>query len=134
MALTATLEFANKESATYAPPISVVDCSFQFSRPYNEFRPKGEARCSHVELTVVAPGKDDLTLIEWFARQEQKNGRLKLGWPVFSSEASASEQTLSFESARCFRLVEEYDISAPRRRLLKLSVIAESMNIDEVSF
>jgi len=134
MALTATLKFGDNEKGNYDSTYNVVDCSYQFSRPYNEFHPKGEARCNQVELTVVAPGKNDLKLIEWFAKEELKSGCLTIELPIYGNASSSDKHILKFENAKCFRLIEEYDIDAPRCRLLRLSMIAEQMNIDDVIF
>ena len=35
-------------------------------RHHNHFKPDTDARCKTMELVVVAPGKEDLNLYEWY--------------------------------------------------------------------
>lgn len=133
MALTAVLEFGDNNIKRYSKQFLVADCRFVFDRSYNDFCPESETRCEQMELFVVAPGKEDLTLFEWFTGQETREGRviISLGG---SGDNSLDSQEVLFEDAVCFSLSELYDIESSRRRLLKLSIAANLINIDNVCF
>ncbi|MBR5326705.1 MAG: hypothetical protein IKU49_09485, partial [Prevotella sp.] len=120
MALTAVLEFGDNSIKRYSKQYLVSDCRLLFVRPFNGFSPEGAARCERVEVTVVAPGKDDLGLIEWFSTQGVQNGRLVISLANELKDNESDSQILYFEEAKCFSLSEYYDINVSRRRLLKL--------------
>ena len=70
MALTARLQFGDNSTKTYPKEFLVENCRCHFSRHYDLAYPDTDARCERVELTVVAPGKDDLTLYDWYINGE----------------------------------------------------------------
>lgn len=131
MALTAVLEFGDNNIRRYSKQFMVADCRFVFDRSYNDFCPEGDTRCERMELFVVAPGKDDLTLFEWFADQSVLDGRVTISLGA-TSDNSLDSQEIVFEEAVCFALSEIYDIESSKRRLLKLSILARKICIDDV--
>jgi hypothetical protein len=133
MALTAVLEFGDNSIKRYSKQYIVSDCRLLFARPFNGFSPEGAARCERVEVTVVAPGKDDLGLIEWFSTQGVQNGRLVISLTNELKDNESDSQILYFEEAKCFSLSVYYDINISRRRLLKLAIGAETLEIDGVT-
>lgn len=133
MALTAVLEFGDNDIRRYSKQFMVADCRFVFDRPYNDFCPEGHTRCERMELFVVAPGKEDLTLFEWFANQSVLDGRVVISLGA-SNDSSIDSQKIVFEEAVCFALSEMYDIESSMRRLLKLSILANKICIDDVCF
>ena len=133
MALTAVLEFGDNNIRRYSKQFMVADCRFVFDRSYNDFCPEGDTRCDRMELFVVAPGKDDLTLFEWFADQSVLDGRVTISLGA-TSDNSLDSQEIVFEEAVCFALSEMYDIESSMRRLLKLSILASKICIDDVCF
>ena len=133
MALTAVLEFGDNSIKRYSKQYMVSDCRLLFARPFNGFSPEGAARCERVEVTVVAPGKDDLGLIEWFSTQGVQNGRLVISLTNELKDNESDSQILYFEEAKCFSLSEYYDINISRCRLLKLAIGAETLEIDGVT-
>ena len=133
MALTAVLEFGDNDIRRYSKQFMVADCRFVFDRSYNDFCPEGDTRCERMELFVVAPGKDDLTLFEWFADQSVLDGRVTISLGA-TSDNSLDSQEIVFEEAVCFALSEMYDIESSMRRLLKLSILASKICIDDVCF
>ena len=133
MALTAVLEFGDNNIRRYSKKFMVADCRFVFDRSYNDFCPEGDTRCERMELFVVAPGKDDLTLFEWFADQSVLDGRVTISLGA-TSDNSLDSQEIVFEEAVCFALSEMYDIDSSMRRLLKLSILAKKICIDDVCF
>lgn len=134
MALTAVLEFDDNNIKRYSKQYMVSDCRFVFDRPYNEFRPEGAARCERLEVFVIAPGKSDLSLFEWFYSQGVQNGRIVISLAVEKKFDENDTQVIYFEDAKCFSLSEIYDIDSSRRRLLKLAIGADKMTIDDTSF
>lgn len=133
MALTAVLEFGDNDIRRYSKQFMVADCRFVFDRPYNDFCPEGHTRCERMELFVVAPGKEDLTLFEWFANQSVLDGRVIISLGA-TNDNSPDSQEIVFEEAVCFALSEMYDIESSMRRLLKLSILANKICIDDVCF
>ena len=133
MALTAVLEFGDNNIRRYSKQFMVADCRFVFDRSYNDFCPEGDTRCDRMELFVVAPGKEDLTLFEWFADQSVLDGRITISLGA-TNDNSLDSQEIVFEEAVCFALCEMYDIDSSMRRLLKLSILASKICIDDVCF
>ncbi len=133
MALTAVLEFGDNSIKRYSKQFLVADCRFVFDRSYNDFCPEGDTRCDRMELFVVAPGKEDLTLFEWFANQSVLDGRVVISLGA-ANDSSLDSQEIVFEEAVCFALSEMYDIESSKRRLLKLSILANKICIDDVCF
>ena len=133
MALTAVLEFGDNDIRRYSKQFMVADCRFVFDRSYNDFCPEGDTRCDRMELFVVAPGKEDLTLFEWFANQSVLDGRVVISLGA-TNDNSLDSQEIVFEEAVCFALSEMYDIESSMRRLLKLSILANKICIDDVCF
>jgi hypothetical protein len=133
MALTAVLEFGDNSIKRYSKRYLVTDCRLLFARPFNGFSPEGSARCERVEVKVIAPGKDDHSLIEWFSSQTVQNGRLVISLTNEGGQSDPDTQVLYFEDAVCFSLSEFYDINSSRRRLLKLAISAQTLEIDGVS-
>jgi hypothetical protein len=133
MALTAVLEFGDNNIRRYSKKFMVADCRFVFDRSYNDFCPEGDTRCDRMELFVVAPGKEDLTLFEWFADQSVLDGRITISLGA-TNDNSLDSQEIVFEEAVCFALSEMYDIDSSMRRLLKLSILAKKICIDDVCF
>jgi len=134
MALTAVLEFGDNSIKRYSKQYLVSDCHYVFKRSHNSFAPKEAARCERVEVKVVAPGRNDLTLFEWFSGQGMQSGRILISLANDGKLSEADTQILYFEDAKCFSLKESYDIDVSRRRLLTLAIGAEKMEIDNVTF
>ncbi|MBQ6379428.1 MAG: hypothetical protein IJJ56_11645 [Prevotella sp.] len=134
MALTAVLEFGDNNIKRYSKQYLVSDFRLLYARPYNEFSPEGTARCERVELTVVAPGREDLSLFDWFSTQSVQSGRLFISLSNDGKLDTEDAQILYFEEAKCFSLSEVYDVDQSRRRQLKLAIGADKIEIDDVTF
>ena len=76
MALIARLQFGNNDSKVYSSEYLVADCHCHFSRHHNQFRPDADARCERVEIVVVAPGKENLNLYDWYISGDPISGRV----------------------------------------------------------
>ena len=134
MALTAVLEFGDNNIKRYSKRYLVSDCRFVFSKPHNGVQPNGELRCERIEVVVVAPGKNDLNLVEWFSSQGVQNGRIVIALAANNQNNPDDSHVLYFDDAQCFSLSETYDIDSQRRRLLTLGIIAERIVVDEVQY
>ena len=134
MALSATLQFGDNDAGLYTKSYLVVDCHCTFRRPHNDLRPDGEACCDKVEVSVVAPGREDLTLNNWVIDEDGLSGRIVFDLSSIASGSANPTKTLFFEDARCFVLEECYDKDTRFRRLLKLTFEADSITMDDVDF
>ena len=121
MALIASLQFGDNDNGLYTRTYNVCDVKCHTLRPHTKYLPDGAAKCERIEITVVAPGKEDLTLLEWYVNRSAMSGRVLI---VMSNEAKLdvlAEKEIRFENAVCFQLSEEYHIDNGFRRLLTLS-------------
>ncbi len=134
MALIAALEFGDNNIGRYFKNYLVSDCRFVFKRPFNSYRPEGMARCERLELDVVAPGKDDLNLFDWYDQQGVQSGRIIISLAAEAKLDEKDAQVILFENAKCFSLSESYDINSSRRRNLKLAIEAETITVDNIIF
>lgn len=134
MSLSAHLQFGDNQIGIYTHDYLVVDCRFHFTRHHNYYLPDSDARCNKVEVTVVAPGKEDLNLYEWYIDQTTLCGRILFDLSNQSADGFETYKELSFEDALCFSLSEDYHIDKDRRRLLRLEFMADRMVIDNILF
>jgi len=134
MALLATLQLGNNQSKSYSKEFLVTDIRCHMRSEHNRYRPSSKAFCERIEMTVVTPGKKDLTLLEWYANRSTLCGRIVIEMTTISKETYQQPKVIKFENAICFRISEDYDINNKLRRLLSLSLEAESVTTDEVTF
>jgi hypothetical protein len=132
MALMARLQFGDNSAGLYSKEYLVMDCHLHFSRHHNHFRPDTDARCEKVEVVVVAPGREDLNLYEWYINNGTMNGRIV--FDLQSLTSGSVEKIIRFEEAYCYSLEEEYHIDAQKRRCLRLSLVAEELVINDTTF
>ena len=134
MALTATLEFGDNNIKRYTKRYLISDYQLVFNRSYNAFAPQEMARCERLDVTVIAPGKNDLGLIEWFSSQSAQDGRILISSSYDANPNEEDSQVICFEEGKCFSLSENYDIDSQRRRLIRIAIIAEELNVDGVNY
>ena len=134
MALTAVLEFGDNSIRRYTKQYLLSDCRFVFDRPYNAFSPERPAHCERIEVVVIAPGKSDLGLFQWFSEQENREGRIAISLISDVAQNETEPQVVYFENARCLSLSEMYDIDNSSRRLIKLAIISDKIEIEDVEF
>jgi hypothetical protein len=134
MALTALLQFGDNESKNYSADYNVADCHCHFMRHYNHFHPDADALCERVELVVVAPGKDNLNLFDWYISGTPLSGRLVFDLSDIRGGEYTSSKELLFEDAYCFSLAEEFHIGSLNRRQLRMSFVAESIIVNGVEY
>lgn len=128
MALIASLQFGDNDNKVYPHSYNVCEVKRHIVRTHTKYRPDGAAKCERIEVTVIAPGKSDLTLIEWYVKRTSMSGRVVI---AMSNEAKldiGAEKEILFENAVCFRLSENYDIDNAYRRLLTLSFQTDNIS------
>ena len=129
----ARLQFGDNGTRRYSREYLMVDFKCQISRNHNGARPDGPARCECMELTVVALGRDDLNLVEWYVGGMGLNGRILVGLSSPEHDQEAWKEVL-FENAVCYSLSEDYHIDRRMRRTLRLGVTAEEIRVDDMAF
>ena len=132
MALTAFIQFGSNVSRRYFKEYLVSDCHIVHRRQYNQYCPEGSAKCERLEVSVICPGRDDLDLYEWYDTQNAQEGRIVISTVTVKTSDGEAEHIVYFEGARCFSLTEDYDAASTRRRILKLAIEAEYINVDDV--
>ena len=134
MALSANLKFGNNQIGLYSRTYDVVECKCHFNRHHNFNLPDANAICDKIELTVVAPGKEDLNLYEWYIDQTSQSGKITFDLTTTSKNGSQATKEIYFEDALCFSIAENYDIGKQRRRYLTLEIIASEITAENVDF
>ena len=134
MALSANLKFGNNQIGLYSRTYDIVECKCHFNRHHNFNLPDANAVCDKMELTVVAPGKEDLNLYEWYIDQTSHSGKITFDLTTVSNNGAQATKEIFFEDAECFSISENYDIGKQRRRLLILEIIADRITVEDVKF
>lgn len=134
MALIATLQFGDNDAGLYTKNYLVVDYHCSFRRSHNDLRPDGLARCDYVEVSLVAPGMDDMMLHDWFINNDELNGRIVFDLSSVAPDDAQPTRILLFEGARCFVFEECYDKDTRFCRLLRLSFEADTINMEDLDF
>ncbi len=134
MALSANLKFGDNQIGLYSRTYDVVECKCHFNRHHNFNLPDANAVCDKIELTVVAPGKEDLNLYEWYIDQTCQSGKLTFDLTTTSKNGSQATKEIMFEDATCFSIAENYDIDQKCRRHLTLEIIASKITAENVEF
>ena len=134
MALTATLQFGDNSVGRYYKEYLVTDFKCHVCRTHNQWRPDGNPKCDRLELSVVAPGKEDLNLFEWYADRSYMSGRIIIELSATAQSQSAELKEVLFENGVCYSLAEEYRIGNAHLRTLRLSIAAESLTVDSIHF
>ena len=129
----ATLQFGDNGAHFYSKEYLVSECICHFTRCHNHFRPDGNARCDKITLTVVAPGRSDLNLFEWYADGSVQSGRLLFEVPYRIGSGEEVRQ-IEFEDACCASLAEHYDIHSSSRRTITVEMVADKVTVDSVEF
>ena len=134
MSLTARLQFGDNSVHRYSREYLVTDYKCHVVRRHNEARPDGKAKCEHIDLTVVTPGKEDLNLIEWYVGHTSMNGRILIEMSNVTQNQGSEWKEVLFENARCFAIAEEYHIDSETRRTLRLGISVEELTVDDILF
>ena len=133
MALIASLQIGDNRNKHYPKEYLVNQVRCHFVRPHNRYFADGEPRCERLELTVVAPGKEDLTLVDWYIHQTPLSGRVVVSLSNEAKLGVSDSKEILFEDGLCFRLAESYDIDSGRSTIT-LSIVTDTIIIDNVEF
>lgn len=133
MSLSATLQIGDNNIGIYDRQYKVVRCQYNFSRGYNFRLPDTTARNKTIAITIVAPGKEDLSLYDWYINRTLLSGRIVFD---LSDQAVFDEnpKILYFEGACCFSLSESYHIDQEALRLIHIEITTEETTVDSISF
>ena len=134
MSLTTKLQFGDNGFRRYSREYLVSEYKCRVLRRHNEARPDGNARCEHIELTVIAPGKEDLNLIEWYVGQASMSGRILIEIPGTARDQTTEWREVLFENGICYSIAEEYHIDQQSRRALRLGIAVENLTVDDIIF
>lgn len=134
MALLAHLQFGDNHVERYNADYLLVDCRCSFRRSHNDLRPDGSAQCDSIEIEVVDPGKEDMTLHDWFMNGDEMSGRIVFDLSSTMLSDGNPTKILYFEDARPFVLEEVYYKDTRFRRLIRLTFEAESVTMKDVDF
>ena len=133
MTLSAILKIGDNAIGNYEKEYHVVSCRYKVSCGYNYRLPDTEAKNNSIEITLVSPGKEDLTIYDWYIKRMLLSGKIEL---EFSTQTQSQEgkKTVTFENASCFSMSESYDINERSLRLIKLELVAEKTTVDAIEF
>lgn len=134
MALTAKLQFGDNESRHYSSEYLLTDFKCRLVRHHNEARPDGGTTCDQLDLTVIAPGRDDLSLMEWYTGSFGMNGRILVEMPAAGPNQPSRWKEILFEDAVCYAIAEDYHIDVDSRRSLRLGLAVGSLTVEETVF
>lgn len=134
MAVIAKLQLGDNGFRRYAREYLLVDFTCRVVRRHNEARPDGSPQFEHMELTVVAPGRMDLNLYEWYVGHSSMSGRILIELPAPSPNQPADWKEVLFEDGLCYSIAEDYHIDESVRRTLKLQIVSREVTVDDIVF
>lgn len=127
MALIGSLQFGDNVCQHYSHTYLITDVKCHTLRPHTKFAPCGPSICERLEIKVVAPGKKDLTLFNWYVSRSAMSGRVHIELSSDTDPNGMNDRVIYFENAVCFQLSEEYDIDNGLQRLISLSFQPENL-------
>ena len=130
MSLSAILKLGDNTTKQYDKTYNVVSCQYKCSCGYNYRLPDTDVKNNSIEITLVSPGKEDLSLYDWYIKRMLLSGCLEFVFPAHREVI----KTVTFENASCFSISESYDINGKSLRLIKLEIVTEKTIKDGVEF
>ena len=134
MAQLKKLQIGDNHAKRYTKEYLLTDYTCHVNRLHNEYRPDNDKYCDSIDLTIIAPGKEDMLLYDWFIKQYTLSGRILIQLPPLPNQSESDLREVYFEEAQCFSFEEEYHINLSQRRTLKIRMVAEDVNISGVTF
>jgi len=135
MNLETHLQFGDNKEELYGKDYLVVEFHSHFSRGYNSTRPETRPDCTSLEITLVAPDKNDLELQEWYFGKTLKSGRVLFEVMDLDVQGDCSSfRSLFFYDAQCFSIGEKYDIDGECLRLIRLAIHCRRCEMAGVPF
>lgn len=129
-----TLQLGDNASQHYNNEYLLVDCKCRIKKDYNHVMPEGEAFCDEITLSVIAPDKTDLTLMDWYISQMSMSGRIVTTSFSAANNNDGETREIFFEDAMCFAISEVYDINEKCRRILRLEIKPKVSSVDNIKF
>lgn len=133
MSLSATLKIGDNAIGNYDREYNVVGCQYKFSCGYNYRLPDTDAKNNSIVITLVSPGKEDLTIYDWYIKRMLLSGQIEFEFPT-QTQSQEMKKIVTFENASCFSMSESYDINGQSLRLIKLELVAEKTIVDTIEF
>ena len=134
MALIKKLHIGDNHVGRYTKEYLLTDFKTRTHRLHDEYRPGADKYCDYVEATVIAPGREDMLMYDWFIKKSTLSGRLLIQLPPKPNQNEPDCQEIFFEEAQCFSFEEEYHINKNQRRMLRLQFVAEEVIINGITF
>ena len=132
MSLLKKLQIGNNEIGKYTNDYLLMDYKCHTCRHCNELRPDADKFCERIDMTIVAPGREDISLYQWFISQDAESGRIHIELPPSASQKGETKDIL-FENAMNYSIEEEFHFNTDKVRKLRLSIVAEQETIDGVT-
>ena len=134
MSLIKKLQIGDNRSKRYTKEYLLTDFKCRTHRLHDEYRPRADKYCDYLEATVIAPGREDMQMYEWFIRRSTICGRLLIQLPPKANQSEPDCQEIYFEEAQCFSFEEKYHSKLNQRRMLRLQFVAEQVIINGITF
>ena len=134
MSLSARLYIGDNASSQYTKEYLMTQCEVEVSRHHHAYAADSDPRCDVMWLSIVVPRKEDLQLFEWYIDQMALSGKIVIDLTNQSAKYDRTERTFRFEDAQCFSIAEVYDIGQIHRHQLRLGIMANKLEIDEIVF
>lgn len=134
MSLIKKLQIGDNHAHRYTKEYLLTDFKCRTHRLHDEYRPGADKYCDYLEATVIAPGREDMQMYEWFIRRSTLCGRLLFQLPPKPNQSEPDCQEIFFEEAQCFSFEETYHSNLNQRRMLRLQFVAEQVIINGITF
>ena len=109
MSLSAILKLGDNTTKQYDKTYNVVSCQYKCSCGYNYRLPDTDVKNNSIEITLVSPAKEDLSLYDWYIKRMLLSGCLEFVFPARREVI----KTVTFENASCF----EDDLNALKMKV-----------------
>lgn len=134
MNLLSKLQFGDNKTGLYNMTYLVVKCNFGVKRIYDSYTPNNTITCRDIEVTIVAPEDEDISIFSWYLKNEKRNGRVTFEILDLKHSGETQIRSLQFEDAQCVSIKEKYDIALKKRRQLTLVFTAFRIKIEDNVF
>ena len=128
------LQIGNNEVGRYTEEYLLKDYECHTCRHHTDFRPDADKYCERIDMTVVAPGRENVRIYDWFIDQSVESGRILIEFPPNGVHETEQKKVVCFENAVVYALEEEFRFNEDRVRKVRLSIVAEEVTIDGVHF
>lgn len=134
MTLSVKLQFGDNITKHYNKEYLVVNYHNGIGRMYNAFNPLSTASDRDIQVTIVSPAKEDLSVHDWFATNSVMSGRLVFDIMDVNSPGGSILRHFYFYDAQCVSLKDSYDTQSSVRRQLTLVFTPAKVKIEDISF